>query len=247
MSAAGSLAASASVPVLGAPEAEASLVTELVPGETLEVVERRGGWIRVVVPSHRSRLDPRGYPGWVAADAPLLPAGEWSPGLVLAEPGHDRLPLGSFLQAAGEKREKAVLPGGTRATVDEGATIPVGERARRTEIELSTSLLGLPYRWGGTDSTTGMDCSGMVYRVMQLRGVSVPRDADDQFDYAPFSSREHWESAREGDLVFFGEESITHVGFYLDGGSYISEHGSGGTMVRAMNDDPYRGFARYVG
>lgn len=237
------LAATASVPVLAEPEAGSDLVTELIPGETLEVTERGGGWLRVVVPSHRSRLDPRGYPGWVADDAALRPADKWSPGLVVAEPNQAGLPLGTLVRGAGEN---AVLPCGTETMLDEGAAIPLGERAQRSEVEISSSLLGLPYRWGGTDSTTGMDCSGMVYRIMQLRGVPVPRDADDQFDYAPFSSHDHWEAAGEGDLVFFGEESITHVGFYVGGGAYISEHGSGGTMVRALTDDPYRGFARYV-
>ena len=236
------LVATASVPVLAGPEAGADLVTELIPGETLEVVER-GGCLRVVVPSHRSRLDPRGYPGWVADEAALRIAEEWSPGFVVAEPNPAGLPLGSLVREAGEN---AVLPCGAQTALDEVAAIPLGERASRSEVEISSTLLGLPYRWGGTDSTTGMDCSGMVYRVMQLRGVCVPRDADDQFDYAPFSSSEHWEAAREGDLVFFGEGEITHVGFYVGGGAYISEHGSGGTMVRAMTDDPYRGFARYV-
>ncbi len=237
------LVAAASVPVLAEPRAGSDLVTELIPGETMEVLERGGDYLRVVTPAHRSRLDKRGYPGWVASGAALRPADEWSPCLVVAEANRAGLPLGALVREAGES---AVLPCGTEAMLDESAAIPLGEKAQLSEVEISSSLLGLPYRWGGTDSTTGMDCSGMVYRVMQLRGVSVPRDADDQFDYAPFSSLEHWESAREGDLVFFGEEGITHVGFYVGGGAYISEHGSGGTMVRAMTDDPYRGFARYV-
>ena len=85
----------------------------------------------------------------------------------------------------------------------------------------------------------------MVFRVMQLLGVTVPRDADDQFEAAPFNSREHWRSARAGDLVFFGEGSVTHVGFYLGDGTYVSEHGVGETVVRGMDEDPYWGFARY--
>ena len=243
MTSAETLVATASAPVLAEPEAGSDLVTELIAGETLEVMERGGGYLRVVIPSHRSRLDPRGYPGWMADDAALRSADEWRPGLVVAESNLAGLPLGTLVQGTDEN---AVLPCGTETALEEGAFIPLGERARRTEVEISSSLLGLPYRWGGTDSTTGMDCSGMVYRVMRLRGVCVPRDADDQFDFAPFSSSEHWEEAREGDLVFFGEGEISHVGFYIGGGAYISEHGSGGTMVRAMTDDPYLGYARYV-
>ncbi len=34
--------------------------------------------------------------------------------------------------------------------------------------------LGVPYKWGGTDPATGLDCSGLVQRVMKDLGVSVP-------------------------------------------------------------------------
>jgi hypothetical protein len=57
------LIAADSVPVLERPEEDAPLVTELIAGERLAVMERRGGWLRVVVPGHATGLDPRGYPG----------------------------------------------------------------------------------------------------------------------------------------------------------------------------------------
>ncbi len=123
---------------------------------------------------------------------------------------------------------------------------PADAAVMTSPVEASRGLLGLPYRWGGTDSTVGMDCSGLVFRVMGLLGVAVPRDADDQFERAPFRSREDWEVAGRDDLIFFGEDSITHVGFYLGDGTYLSEHGSSGTVVRGVEEDPYWGFARYA-
>jgi cell wall-associated NlpC family hydrolase len=122
---------------------------------------------------------------------------------------------------------------------------PPGEAVVAFPVGISRELLGLPYRWGGTDSTTGMDCSGLVFRVMELLGIRVPRDADDQFGRAPFKSREGWKGARRNDLIFFGKDSVTHVGFYLGDGTYLSEHGSSGTVVRGVDEDPYWGFARY--
>ena len=53
----------------------------------------------------------------------------------------------------------------------------------------------------------------MVFRLMQLRGVEALRDAEDQYEEAAFKSREYW--GWVGDLIFFGEDSVTHVGFYL--------------------------------
>jgi hypothetical protein len=224
------------------------MVTELVPGETLVSLEESAGYLRVNVPGHPSSLDERGYPGWVYSEAPLVPAGEWSPDLAVARPNRRGLPLGTLLRATSGHAE---LPGGDPAVLDPGDTIAIGSDTPDPANTIGLSLLGLPYRWGGTDSTVGMDCSGLVYRVMRLLGVIVPRDSDNQFEYAPFRrtrSEAGWREARTGDLVFFGEQGITHVGFYLGGGEYVSAHGADDTgcvIVRSMTDDPYQGFARY--
>jgi hypothetical protein len=75
------------------------------------------------------------------------------------------------------------------AALESGAAKPAGDPVEASPVGISGELLGLPYRRGGTDSTVGMDCSGLVFRVMGLLGVVVPRDADDRFERAPFRSR----------------------------------------------------------
>lgn len=62
---------------------------------------------------------------------------------------------------------------------------------------------------------------------------------------ATVQHREDREEAEAGDPIFFEETSVTRVGFYLGDGTYISEHGSSGTVVRHVEEDPYWGFARY--
>ena len=233
------LVAATSVPVLESPE-DAPFVTELVPGESLKVVAARDGWLQVVVPGHANHLDRRGYPGWARSDG-LVEAADWRPDLTVVARNDAGFPLGTLLRSDGDAVR---LPDGSPAVVEPDAVRAVGAPVGATPVEISKTLLGLPYRWGGTDSTAGMDCSGMVFRVMQLRGVAVPRDADDQFERAPFKSREGWERAGTGDLIFFGETSVTHVGFYLGDGTYISER-SAGTTVCGVQEDPYWGFARY--
>ncbi len=229
-----------SVPVFERPERGAPLVTEMVVGERLVVLDESDGWLRVVVPGHATGLDPRGYPGWARPDG-LVEAPGWDPDLTVVAPNEAGLPLGALLRRDGEG---ARLPDGDVVTLGPGMTRPPG-LAEASPVGISRELLGLPYRWGGTDSTTGMDCSGLVFRVMELLGIGVPRDADDQFGWAPFKSREGWEGAKKEDLIFFGKDSVTHVGFYLGDGTYLSEHGSSGASVRAVEDDPYWGFARY--
>ncbi len=216
-----------SVPVFERPERGAPLVTEMVVGERLGVLDESDGWLQVVVPGHATGLDPRGYPGWARPDG-LVEAPGWDPDLTVVAPNEAGLPLGALLRRDGGG---ARLPGGAVVTLVPGMARPPGEAVVASSVGISRELLGLPYRWGGTDSTTGMDCSGLVFRVMELFGIHVPRDG--------------WERARRNDLIFFGKDSVTHVGFYLGDGTYLSEHGSSGTVVRGVDEDPYWGFARY--
>lgn len=236
------LVALGAVPVLAAPEEGADLVTEMVVGEKAEVHEVSGDWWKVNVLGQESHLDARGYPGWLSADASTIYQQDRHPNVTVASPNRAGLPLGARLE---RRSGEVFLPGGKKAEVEDHAIISEGESVQRAVIETAKLFLGLPYRWGGTDSTEGTDCSGMVFRVMQAHGILVPRDADDQYDKATFKSEESWEMASPGDLIFFGEGSITHVGIYLGDGSYISEHGVGGTVVRGVTEDPYWGFARY--
>jgi len=70
------LIAAGSVSVFEGPEEDAPLVTELIVGERLGVLDERDGWLRVVVPGHATGLDPRGYPGWARLDGLVeAPAG----------------------------------------------------------------------------------------------------------------------------------------------------------------------------
>jgi cell wall-associated NlpC family hydrolase len=55
--------------VVAAPADDAEHETEVVPGEQVVVVETQGEWTYVVVPSHASSKDDRGYPGWMPAGA----------------------------------------------------------------------------------------------------------------------------------------------------------------------------------
>jgi len=55
--------------VVAAPADDAEHETEVVQGEEVVVLETRGEWAYVVVPSHSSTKDERGYPGWLPTTA----------------------------------------------------------------------------------------------------------------------------------------------------------------------------------
>lgn len=55
--------------VVAEPADDAEHETEVVPGEEIVVLKTQGEWAYVVVPSHASTKDERGYPGWLPAAA----------------------------------------------------------------------------------------------------------------------------------------------------------------------------------
>ncbi|MFD0634392.1 C40 family peptidase [Catenulispora yoronensis] len=93
------------------------------------------------------------------------------------------------------------------------------------------SLIGVPYRWGGT-TRAGFDCSGFTQHVWASAGVKIPRTARAQADAGtpvPLNK------AQPGDLVVF-YASRYHVGIYIGGGLVVdSPHP--GSHVRT---DPIR-------
>jgi len=108
--------------------------------------------------------------------------------------------------------------------------------ARAKVIGRARSLLGVPYRWGGT-SAAGLDCSGLVRLVFGLEGVALPRDARDQEKaLVPWRVEIDPARLRAGDLVFFGPGSghADHVGLGIGGrpGRFI--HGSGCVRISGL-------------
>lgn len=78
--------------------------------------------------------------------------------------------------------------------------------------------LGVPYRWGGTDPSTGLDCSGLTQRVYGDLGISLPRVSRDQANVGTAVSS--LANAQPGDLLFFGSP-IHHVAIYEGNGMMI--------------------------
>ena len=79
-------------------------------------------------------------------------------------------------------------------------------------VESAKKYLGLPYIWGGTDPSKGLDCSGLVQVAYKDFGISLPRVAADQARAGtPVASLSQ---AKPGDLVAFGSP-VDHIGIYV--------------------------------
>jgi peptidoglycan DL-endopeptidase CwlO len=113
-------------------------------------------------------------------------------------------------------------PGASDAS-ESAATGAAGSAA----VGLARGLTGVPYRWGGNDPSTGLDCSGLTQLVFGRLGVSLPRVAADQAHAGV--AVPSLADARPGDLVFFGTPPH-HVGIYAGDGQMIDAPHTGSTV-----------------
>ncbi|HEV2760661.1 MAG TPA: C40 family peptidase [Acidimicrobiales bacterium] len=234
-----------------------SLVTQALYGERVVVREIAGAWARVVVTGQPSSQDPDGYPGWMPsgqlrtgeapvtatsavvtrATAPLRDAVEPSrPVLDLSY--NTRLPV----LATGAADVTVALPTGGRgvlAASDVDVVAPGPRPTAGADLVAGARLFsGLPYLWAGT-SSAGYDCSGFTLAVYGVRGIVLPRDADDQAGMGTPVDRSR---LQPGDLLFYSStaerSSITHVSMYVGDGMMIQAPATGRTVETVPVDSP---------
>ena len=115
----------------------------------------------------------------------------------------------------------AGLTGTSSATYATGTGGSASEAAVVSEAQKYT---GVPYVWGGTDPSKGLDCSGFTKLVFGNLGIELPRTSSQQATAGrPVADLTQ---ARPGDLVFFDHSSsragIDHVGVYIGNGRMIA-------------------------
>lgn len=90
------------------------------------------------------------------------------------------------------------------------------------------SLVGTPYRWGGSSPETGFDCSGLInYVFRETAGVSLPRTTA-ELNQLPNAAPSN--ALRPGDLVLFSTRGkrVDHAGIYVGDGRFLHAPSSGG-------------------
>lgn len=111
-------------------------------------------------------------------------------------------------------------------------------------LERGFTLVGTPYRYGGSSRKTGFDCSGFVsFLFRKEAGIELPRSTREMINLdAPKIERGELEP---GDVVFFnnrGRGQVSHAGIYIGGDRFIhsSSSRSGGVRVDSLDDKYWR-------
>lgn len=117
------------------------------------------------------------------------------------------------------ERNKGRLGVRVAAALDALTSHPLGPKGLGFRAALiALDFIGVNYLWGGMSAEKGMDCSGFVKTVYALCGMDLPRTSAEQYRQgAPVNQSE----LHAGDLVFFGQDQVNHVGIYLGEGKFI--------------------------
>lgn len=208
-------------------------------GEAARVLEVAEGWSKI-------RLEQDGYMGWVHTVALFLCDEVVASAYVTACNAIVCVPLAEARNADGSLAQKipfavrlplqgdqVTLPDGRRWWVhpQDFMTLAQAPRPDETGITLALDLLrrfvGVPYLWGGR-TPYGFDCSGLAGTFYAFLGITIPRDADQQFQ----AGRPVDGTPQAGDLLFFGEPDedgdirISHVAISLGGDEFIHANGA---------------------
>lgn len=196
-------------PVRAESSDKAEIVTQLLFGESLSVLEIVNNWTKI-------KIDYDDYEGWMDTKQYSLVSKEY------LENRKMNLITENF-QSHILEDGKILLSMGSEVDFETIST-QKSEDVRQNMIATAKELLNVPYLWGGK-SFFGIDCSGFSQLVYKLNGKKIPRDACQQSDLGQVL--DFVEESQAGDLAFFenSEGRIIHVGIMLNSHQIIHAHG----------------------
>lgn len=195
----------------------AEIVTEILFGESADILEVNKNWTRI-------KMHYDGYEGWMDTKQLKLVTDEYLAKRKVTVVTED---FSSVLMNDG----KTLLSMGSEVE------FPAVASRRSHDVRESIALtakefLNVPYLWGGK-SFFAVDCSGFTQLVYKVHDIKLPRDASQQVEVG--ESLSFVEESQPGDLAFFEnpEGKIIHVGIMLDNQRII--HASGKVRIDTLD------------
>lgn len=208
------------VPLRLEPSDASELVSQVIYGDLIKVLEQRKNWSRI-----RIAFDT--YEGWID-NKQYFELTEAQYTSINNEPLQLSGDLVEFIQDKNNQLHPIVFGSSLNGLNIlqhhyEGDLIS-GKHPKSKIIQTAFTYLNAPYLWGGK-TPFGIDCSGFTQMVYKLNGYKLLRDASQQATQGEALS--FIEESEPGDLAFFdnSEGAITHVGLIMEDNYIIHAHG----------------------
>jgi len=216
------------IPLRHEPDSRSEMISQLLFGETFEIIENTKDWTKVV-----THFDT--YSGWISSKQFEIPD----------TPIQSNVTAGvfPFLEAALQNSKIFIPPGANLPDLikdnfrinknDYKLTAPNTLHTISGLASIAMQYLNVPYLWGGR-TPSGIDCSGFTQTVFKQIGINLRRDAYQQADSG--ETVNFIEEIKQGDLAFFDneEDKIIHVGILLDKRRII--HASGRVRIDEIDN-----------
>lgn len=218
----------AAAPLRLSPDDRSEMVSQLLFGELVEILETKEKWLSV-------RLMHDNYIGWISRGQIIIisdndfenlnNATKWV-STDLVQVLENKTKNTSFLVSGGSTFYDCNEAGFTLLGAEyvyHGAMNMIKDFDRDLLVNSAMMFLHCPYLWGGR-SALGIDCSGLTQLVYKIAGKYILRDASQQATQGEIINLIH--EALPGDLLFFdnNEGIINHVGILLDNEHILHAH-----------------------